>query len=263
MGRKYYDPEIIKQIIRESYKIEYVAGLIFELCLGHNFRAKDVRTALASHFTLENGIPHYYLVGEKTRLRTKHDERYPIPLPIYNKIQEHINKNKIGPGDPVFVITKRNPGAYQGHTGIISRNWLIRIWYKASQKVGVYSEQKVIVKLCKDCPHAIENRKCDVLGPNRIRNRVNIHITNCKNKGVTKLVTEAHPRIHESLRAGGAQMRVKMYMDRGDSLAVAKDKVFSQSNWKSRAVFETYMNERFDKQEADKEYTRDFLGFEV
>ena len=161
------------------------------------------------------------------------------------------------------MITKRNPGAYQGHTGIISRNWLIRIWYKASQDLGVYSEQKVIVRYCKMCSHASGSRKCDVLGPDKIRNRVNVHITNCKDKGATKLVSEIHPRIHECLRAGGAQYRVKFYMDKGDSLATAKDKVFSQSNWKSRAVFETYMNDVFEKKEADREYKRDFLSFGV
>ena len=263
MGRKYYKPEIIIEIIHKARDIEPVAGLIFELCWGRNFRAKDVRTALASHFTMEDGIPWYYLVGEKTRLKTKKDERYPVPIPIYNKIQSHINKNKIGPGDPVFVITKRNPGAYQGHTGIISRNWLIKIWYKASKEIGVYSEQKVIVRLCKECPNALDNRKCNVLGGNRIRNCNNIHITNCKDKGVTKLVTEIHPRIHECLRAGGAQYKVKHYMKLGDTLSVAKDKVFLMSNWKSRSVFDTYMDDLFEKKEADKEFIRDFLGLEV
>ena len=263
MGRKYYDFDLIKQIIHKAYDIEPVAGLIFKLCWGRNFRAKDVRTALASHFTIEDGYPYYYLVGGKTRLKTKTDERYPIPLQIYNEIREHINKNRIGPGDPVFVITKRNPGAYQGHTGIISRNWLIKIWYKASQELGAYSEQKVIVRFCKECPYAMNSRKCNVLGKDKVRNRNNIHITNCKDRGITKLITEIHPRVHECLRAGGAQYKVKFYMDRGDSLSVAKDKVFSQSNWKSRAVFDSYMNDVFEKKEADKEYQRDFLGLEI
>ena len=57
MGRKLYSEKEIIEVIKESYKIEPVAGLIFELCWVRNFRAQDVRMALGSHFKKDNGYP--------------------------------------------------------------------------------------------------------------------------------------------------------------------------------------------------------------
>lgn len=259
MGRKFFSEKEIKEVIKESYHIEPVAGMIFELCWVRNFRAQDVRNALGSHFKKDNGYPYFYLKDDKT----KTDEWYPIPLPIYNKIEKHINGSKIGPGDPVFVITKRNPGNYHGHTGIISRNWLIKIWYKSAKEVSIYTEEKVITRSCKGCPFSLPNKKCNVLGDDKIRNRDNVHINHCKNKGVTRIMTEAHPRIHESLRAGGAIAKIRYFMKVGDDYSTAKAKVFHQSNWRSWPVYNRYMDIAFEKLEGDKEYKEHFLDLTV
>lgn len=244
----------VKQIITELYKLNVVAGLLCELCFLRNFRTSDVRLAKVSYFKKDNGQPKVLLKGDKTNT----NEWYPIPWGIYQKIQDHVRINGLEPGDHVFQIVKRVPGVYYGHKGPITYRYLNMLWYRCCKKVGVYSKDLVTVKNCKECKHYLGNKQCDIMGKDKIRHRHYVHLKRCIEYGKVMDQYHAHPRLHESLRGVGAQVKVKFYMDQGLDYETACLKVFHQSNWSSFKIFKDYMSKAYEKKIGDDMFVKDF-----
>ena len=217
-----------------------------------------MRHAKANHFRENNGYPEIYLGYDKM----KSNQWYPIPHQIYTKIMAHIRVQGLGDNDPVFEITKKRQGAYQNHRGIITHEWIRLLWLDACKELGLYTETIMEVKQCRRCKYALgedNEGKCKVMFP-KIKRCQTVNIKYCILKGVTKLNRDIHPRLHETLRGGGAQNKVEYYMNQGHEYETALLKVFHMSNWKSYKVFKRYMDMAFEKEIGDHTFVHDFCG---
>lgn len=273
MAKVFITEDQIKEIIKILYKKCYVAGLICELCYLRNFRVGDVRYAKASHFRMNNGQPEFYLCYDKR----KTFDWFPIPIGIYNKIQNFIRFEGIKPDEHVFKFKPR-AGQYSHRKGLITHEGIHWMWLDASKELGIHTSTKRERRQCKKCKYHTKNGKCKVL-KGRIKNPSSIDIKHCIRKGKTKMAIENHPRLHESLRGASAQAKIEYYMGhcrncgdklpgvdkpcpkcnlKGYSYEEALLSVFHCSNWKDYKTFKNYVDGAFGKRTGDRMFIETF-----
>lgn len=243
-----------KEIIKRLYHRNKVAGLICELCWLRNFRVGDVRFAQVTDFRKNNGHAEFYLRDDKTQT----NEWYPIPDHIYKKINLHIIENKLKPDDFVFKIKMLQKGRYYLHEGIITHEWIQKLWFNICRKIDIYKENPMTCRYCSKCKYAVAGKRCKVYGWDKLKNRSYVHIKQCIDKGKTMVQMERHPRLHETLRGSGAKNKVLFYINKGKSYEEALLKVFNMSNWRSWKVFKEYMDMAFEKEIGDNTFIKDF-----
>jgi len=255
MAKVFLDEETVKEIIKRLYKKSKVAGLICELCYLRNFRVGDVRHAKVMHFRMDKGYPEIYLCYDKTQTNSW----YPIPINIYQKVQDHIRSEGLKPDDYVFEITMNQPGRYKGHRGVITHEWILKLWLNICKELGIYTETIKEYRDCVHCKYQVGKGKCKVKGSNNIKNRAYIHINHCIKKGKTRKTLEKHPKLHQTLRGASAKTKIKYYMDKGLDYETALMKVFVMSNWKNYKVFRSYIDGVFEKEIGDRTFVEDWL----
>jgi len=242
----------VRRIIEKLYEKDMIAGLICELCYLRNFRVGDIRFAKVQHFRKYNGYPEIYLTRDKMEL----NQWYPIPRPIYNKIQLYIKLHDLKPNDYLFEITTIR-GKYHGHKGVITHEWVHLMWLDVCKELGIYAPLMRYRKQCSKCKYYRFDGKCAVLG-SKLKNCNTVQVKHCIKNGETIKVNENHPRLHETLRGAGAQHKIKHYMNQGLDYENAMLKIFHMSNWRDFKVFKRYMDKIFEKEIGDHTFVRDF-----
>lgn len=247
------EPEV-REIIKDVYGRNYVAGLLMELAYLRYMRVGDVRFLKVAHIRQNNSYGEIYLKDDKKEI----NEWYPIPHGIYFKIQEYIKKNGLKDNDYIFEIKVTDCTLFIGHKGVITHEYLSDLWYRSCKRLGYYEDWTIFTRHCSICPYAMPKKRCSVFGKDNIKNRAYVHIKNCKLKGKVQERLEKHPRLHETLRGVGAISKVKSYIAQDMSYEEAILKVFHMGNWKSFKVFKNYMDTGLQKEIADNKYLQDW-----
>lgn len=248
---------ILRHIDNGTENREKVCNAI-KVTFGNNLRLANVLSAKPPHFQLFDGQPFFLVQHDKTSKGAVNPEWYPIPYPTYNDIIRLIKKYGIKDNEYIFLTHCKNAGVNCGHEGVVSVEWIEKLWYSACKKEGLYMEYPVIHKTCRNCPHALPNKRCNVRG--EVKSRMTIHIRNCKALGMVEEKIRKWPWISKTVRGAGATSKVKdLIHNHGYKPSQAFDEVFNMSNWKSRKVFmEHYIEPVFKKDIAKQSFVENF-----
>lgn len=265
--KDYLDIEQFRKVVRRidnGKENRKKASVLIKFAFGNNFRIQNVRFAMPVHFKVDDGKPYYLVQHDKTA-KGINPQWFAIPFPIYSEVMDLVKRYNIQPNEYIFWIRCDKAGANCEHEGVVTEEWLLKLWHNACKKEGFLQVTTTFHKTCRNCLHALPDKRCNVMGEDKVRARTTIKIRHCRKIDMIEEKTHYWPGLHKGVRKGGVMHKIKDLVDnKGYSPSQAYNTVYETSNWKSQKVFmQNYVDQDVRKELGNKEFLENYADLNL